>query len=471
MRAHLIVDCGVRLLSALLLTPEGQLVPCSQQVRGVAMRHVPSGILLEPRAAMDHDFMWEETFETLARAGAQTFFQRARRIGLRRPWDPQASADALQLTAPLSVLSSAAALADRMGGAALPGVALALLDALFEPILASVDLPPADVDLVAIVPAQTGRTGRVVLRKLFRQRGFRGVTIIRREIAAAMALIDQPAGECSVIDASSDHLHLHRVAVDGNPEERRFRTVATRTIPGLGWSHWVARIAAVLGASPSSAFDRSLIALLSGSPDSALTYGAVDRVLDGPWIESQRREVSPLLPLRPWTILTGEIFALDAVSAIFGGMSATLDRDTRAVALAIRRLQAGDFRRLVIGPSGTLRIDTLHGEAVELVSSAHLPEPGEGCLVEAGLRLAGEAVGERPFLLHLLWGSDDTPEGNATLCAVPLPLRRDGGEELRVSVHLRRSRSGRRLNGAVEARQGGAVAARARFTEELEVRR
>ena len=112
MRPQLIIDCGGGALSALLATADGELVPFSQEIRQVATRHVSPAILFEPRIVESPDFIWEDALETLSKSSAQNFFQRARRVGIRRPWDPNASAEALQLASPLTVLSSPAALAD-----------------------------------------------------------------------------------------------------------------------------------------------------------------------------------------------------------------------------------------------------------------------------------------------------------------------------------------------------------------------
>ncbi|MEA2344978.1 MAG: hypothetical protein QOF63_3147, partial [Thermoanaerobaculia bacterium] len=132
---------------------------------------------------------------------------------------------------------------------------------------------------------------------------------------------------------------------------------------------------------------------------------------------------------------------------------------------------ASEGRRLVLTPGGSLRVNTLHGDAVELLPRVQLPEPGEACRVETSFRFAGDAASEKTFLIHLQWGSDRAPEGNATLCAMPLDLRQGRPHELCLAVHLRRSRGGRRLHGTVEARlPRGTVAARAQFAEELEVR-
>jgi hypothetical protein len=107
---------------------------------------------------------------------------------------------------------------------------------------------------------------------------------------------------------------------------------------------------------------------------------------------------------------------------------------------------------------------------MELVPQAQLPQAGEACQVDTDFLLGGEGGAGRPFLLHLLWGADRVPEGNMTLCAMPVKPR--GETELRLTVHLRRSLAGHRLHGSVEARMPhDVVVARTRFTQELEVMR
>jgi hypothetical protein len=473
MRPQLIIDLGGRALSALLVTADGELVPCSQEIRGVATRHASNDILLDPRVVEDRDFSWEDALEGLANTDARGFFQRARRIGLRRPWDPHASAEALQLSSPLTVLSAPNALADRAVEGLLPRAALTMLDALLEPAFAFVlgsQLVPGEIDPIVILPGQTGRLARVVLEKLFRRRGFRSPFVVRRELAAAMARADNAPCECAVIETSETDLHLHRVAVDGNADERRVRTVASVTLAGLGWDHWSARIAEALGLTPGAAFERALTALLTGSPDSLaarLTHAALARELDG--IDSHdlsKRLRKPLATLDAEGLplfFAGEIFAIDAVREVFRAGTLPPPDLLRNVASAMRA-------RVLLAPGGTLRVNTLRGDAIELVSETQLPAPGEGCRVETDFIFGGDRGAGQPILLHLLWGADSAPEGNATLCTMPVKPRGGGG--LRLTVHLRRSAAGRRLHGTVEARMpGDAVVARARFTQELEVMR
>ena len=468
MRPQLIIDCGDGALSALLVTAEGELVPVSQEIQQVATRHVSPAILFESRIVEHPDFIWEDALETLSKASAATFFQRARRIGLRRPWDPQASRDALQLASPLALLSSPAALADRTAAAELPRVGFVLLDALLEPSFAFVaerQLAARDVEAVIVIPSCTGHRARLVLQKLFRRRGYRGVTIVRREIAASMALAAQAPCACIVVETSESDLHLHRIDIEGDPRKPRFRTTASLDIAGLGWSHWSARVAEALHVAPSTAFERALTSLLTGSPDSlpaAFTYAALQRALDEQWIgentlvERLREPLANLAGENLPLLFSGEIFLLDAVRALSGSSAIhppMLDGLARNVARAMRS-------RFTIASHDSLRIRTFRGESTELLAHAQLPAAGETSRVDADFRFGGTG---RSLLIQLLCG-------DATLCALPLDAR--GHDEVRLTVHLRRSGGGSRLHGTLEARMPrDGVVARSRFAEQLEVTR
>jgi hypothetical protein len=484
MRPQLIIDCGSRVLSALLVLPDGETVPVSQEIRNVATRHVSSDVLFDPRVPEHPDFVWEDAIESLARARPRDFFQRARRIGLRRPWDAHASADLLRLASPMAVLSSSAALADRVASQALPHFSLALIDALLEPAFAFVadrKLTANEIDPVLIVQPRAGRAVRSGLHKLVRRRGFGRPMIVNREVAAALSLLDQSCNECVVVDSTDDDLHVHRITFIGAPE-RLVRSVRSSTLRGLGWSHWVSRIALALGTTPSPSFDRLLLALLTGSPDalpSPLTHAALQAALDETWVETERRTWTPRLRGQfdavgigadAQLLLVGEIFALDGLRRVFGSSSASgpLDLPARGVAAAMRWSFAEPSRTLQLASAGSVRLDTLHGEALPLLESFQLPAAGELCHLEREFRFAGEPSGDAAFLVHLLWGTDSVPEGNATLSAIP--IRRHGSDELHMTVRLRRSRSGAVLSGTV-AVSAGRDTVTARFTQEVEVKR
>jgi hypothetical protein len=100
-----------------------------------------------------------------------------------------------------------------------------------------------------------------------------------------------------------------------------------------------------------------------------------------------------------------------------------------------------------------LRLNTFHGETVEILAATHLPPPGEECYLRQHFHFSGDSKAANPFLLQLLWGSDRAPEGNATLCALPLEIGPGDDEERSawLTLHLRRSVSGRRLSGTVMA--------------------
>jgi hypothetical protein len=202
-----------------------------------------------------------------------------------------------------------------------------------------------------------------------------------------------------------------------------------------------------------------------------LSRGALESALDDAWMHAHdlsRRLGEPLAAIGGHglpAVFAGEIFGVDAVRSLFSPHCGhpTLDCDLRNVALAMRS-------DVVFVPGGALRVNTLRGETAELLGHAQLPAAGESCQVDTDFRLGGEGTPGQSILVHLLWGSDRAPEGNATLCAMPIQLR--GQNELRLRLNLRRSRAGRRLHGTVEARMPrDVVIARARFTQELEVMR
>ena len=207
----------------------------------------------------------------------------------------------------------------------------------------------------------------------------------------------------------------------------RFRTAASVTLASRGWNHWSGRIAEALRMTPSAAFERSLTTFLTGSPDSLpqrVTHDALLGALDGAWIDAHALSIDePLaalggqhLPL----IFAGELFTIDAVRAAFGAAhvrAPLLDQELRNVALALRS-------PVVIAPGGSLRVNTFHGETIELLPHAQLPASGESCRVETNLRLGGERAVGKMFLVHLLWGADRAAAGNATVCAVPVERRR-----------------------------------------------
>lgn len=468
MKPHLITDCSGAVLTALLVTPDGELVRCSQEIRQVAARHISQAILFDARVPEHSDFIWEDALETLAKATPQTFFQRARRIGLRRPWDGDASPDALQLASPIAVLSSPAAFADRVAAPALPRAAAALLAAQLEPVFAfaAERQPLSGVEAVVIVPSQTGRHARLVLQKIARRRGFPRLTVVRREIATAMALRSQAPCACIVAETAETDLHLHRVEIGGEAGHPHLRTTASVTLPSLGCSHWAARIAEAAQMPPSAVFERSLLALLTGSPDSLsqrLAHRALERALDAAWIDRQtiaeqlRGPLAQLggehLPL----LFSGEVFTLPAVRAAFGTgalHTPTLDDAVRNVAAAMQS-------RFTVTSAADVRVNVFPGERLQLLSHALLPAPGERCRVDARYRVAGEHAG-KTLLLHFLIG-------DATLAAMPLEVR--GESDLHLILDLHRNRRGSRLQGAIEARVPGGTVGRARFAEELEVMR
>lgn len=503
MHPRLIVDFSERSFCAFLATPEGQFLPCSHKVRGVDTRQFSSEILFDPRPfEEDPDFDWEEVLESLAKGGARNLFQRARRLGLRRPWDPGAPAESLRLLSPLAVLSSPAALADPEVRLVLPKVAVGLLDALLDPVftnLAQRDFAIRDTEAFVTLPANAGRRACLALHKVFRRRGFRHLKIVPREIAAAMALIEQPPARVMVWDVTGSNLHLYHVTLQPDGDMRRFRTVAARTVQGLGWSYWVRQIATALAAQGRipdppgpllPALDRALTGLLSGSPDSPelptspplrLTHDLLDEILESALIPELLTELygrlEPHLEALAIkglpVILLGAVCNLRSLQKLFlmladgtqpeeVAQTRVQERAARGIAAALQWSGERDGGRVEILPDRGLRLNTFHGETWEILSAERIPHPGEGCHMQQSFHFAGDCGTAGPFLVHLLWGTDPTPEGSSSLCALPLEIEASQGGELRLIVSLKRSSSGRRLGVAVEATFGSGEAGQTR---------
>jgi hypothetical protein len=495
MRPRLIIDFGDRTIFALLVTPDGELLPCSQEVRQVTTRYFSTEILFDPKESERPDFFWEEALAPLAAADSRTLFARMRRLGVRRPWEFDSPAEALRLPSPLAVLSSPAALVDPLVKAVLPGVGVALLAGLLEPVFAAATsrgVSLQNTEAIVVVASSTSLQARRALYKVLRRCGFPQLTLLPREIAAGMVLAAEPPPEYCVWDMMGDDLHLHRVAVESWKEVRRFRTVTTRTIRGLGWPYWVQQVATALASTQRTdssrliapSLDRALMGLLGGSHDSTevpatpplrLTHDLLNETFAPGQFPELAPEVHGLV--RPVieelsavglpTILLGAICGLERMEALFLALSeasqppavaqrSSLERTAYGVADLLLWLRAAPGRRFEIPPSGSLRLNTLHGDTCELLTAEQLPSPGEHGHFQRSFHFAGSPQPAETFLLHLLWGADIAPEGNATLCTIPLELEPQvrGNGDLCLSLDLLRSRSGRRLTAHVEARLG-----------------
>jgi hypothetical protein len=314
-----------------------------------------------------------------------------------------------------------------------------------------------------------------------------------------MALVGTPASECMVWDVSEHGLHLHRVALDLNGNERCLTTIASTTVRALSWNEWVPWIAVAirqdserrqLSVPTLAMVDRALTAFLTSAPPNPscpLNHELLQRVLGDEWraqhgaeLTFRMRDALAGVGGRAPMILIGAICGIEAIRRLMieaAGVEESvpasdvpvLDRLVRGVAAGTLWLRDDASRRLAVRPSGSLRLNTLRGGTVEILGNEQIPAAGENCHVRTKLAFRGATDSASPFLVHLLWGADHAPEGNATLCAMRLDRRQTGDGTLHVGVHLRRSRGGRRLNGTVDvsARSAGAGGVRSRFTHEI----
>jgi hypothetical protein len=501
---HLVVDCGDRTFVALVVEEDGRLSFCSHQVRQVVTRYLSADIVWDPAACEGPEFSWDEVAEGLARPSPRSFFERSRRLGLRRLWDGSLAAGGLLLPSPLAVLSTPAASLENAESSALGAAAITLLEALLRPMFASLAGRRLSNGLAVtvIVPSHAGRLARLALRKVFRRQGLCRLRFLAREVAAAMALVGEPYRECLVVEPSASDLHLYRVGLATADAECRVQTLAASTVSGLGWNDFVRRIAATLEVPPRepgalfSAVDRGLAALVDGalppvelptSPPSLLTHASLadlcERLHSADGLGEPRARLRGVLRGMKAeglpTLLLGSLCAAGAVQATIHGLVGgevppavsrmpVLERPARGLASAMRWQREAPGRSVTALPSGALRLDTLGGATHEILAARHLPEPGEERALWRRFRLAA-APDARELVVHLLWGMDGSPAGNSSLCALPVTVVA-GAEpaELRLGLRLRRSRRGRRLEGLVEVRlkPGESPPARAFFSLE-----
>jgi len=508
MRPQLIVDLRERSFAAVVLGEEGRVLPCSQQVAGVARRWFAGEVLLSApaspasnteRAGLDHELAVED----LALARPRNLFARLRPLGVLRPWDLAPGAEAVPLRHPLRVLSSPGALEE--GGRTLRVACAALLDALLDPLFQFLDGQGLDLAALtgwAIVPAWTSGPAWRVLRQLFRRRGIRGLHCLPRQIAAAMLLGEEALAGSLVVDAGGDDLQLHRVELAGTGPRRMYRTASSRTVRGLGWSFWVRRLTAALAGSRRleggaggalAGFDRALAGLAGGPYPTEVPAGPrlglalLDELLAGGGEESLGERLAAELagslrgPVRELGAEGCLVVALGAVSALgplerllvraTGGQAAAqaspvpaLERCARGAAGALSWLAGDPERRIEIGGAEGLRLDTLDGGSRELLPATALPRrPGERCRIRRLFTLQGDAGAAESLAASLLWGCDPDPDAGASAGVMTLdPGLGDPSapRSLEIEVTLDLAPGGRRLAGTARAAIGGSSAIR-----------
>ena len=502
----LIVDFRRHSLFALLVTEEGEAVPCTQELGGVLTRSFSADILLAPGITERGDFDWEALTELFPPGTRRPFAKLARRLGVLRPWDRLQDVQTVLLQPPLDVLSSAAAAgfepAQRRdllaAAAALAGEQLAPV---FQ-FLAHRGLTPKDLTAVAIVPANTGRRAALLLDLLFRREGYRDLTILRREAAAALALLDEgsPTGNL-IADLEDEALHLHRVTLERRSAAVSLHCLGSRSVRGLGRRYLVQRLSGALASAghlppgthaASAALDRAFLGLcggpyspeVPGEPAFRLTRRLVGDLLGqelgadlAAELAQQLRPILrglfggetagtvPLVTLgSAFTVSELEtLVARAACAEIPASVSRTpvRERCARAVAALLLRLRRADPPRLEIVDSASVRIDDLRGGSIELLPVAVLPEVRSGSSVahqrvrvESAAK-AAESVG--PLLVKLLWGSNPDPAYAAPLgCLVlePPDGNRAAHSHLNLELRLKRDRRGG-LIGKATASMGG----------------
>lgn len=505
----LIIDFRRHGLFALLVTAEGEVVPCTQELGGVETRSFSGDFLFAPAVTERGDFDWDALAELFPAGARRPFAKVAQRLGVLRPWDRSPAGQTLALQPALQVLSSpAAAGCEPAQRRDLIAAAFALVGEQLSPVFQSLarrGLTPQEIEAVAILAPNSGRRAGLLLHLLFRREGCRRLTLLRREVAAALALLDEgsPSGNL-IVDLEEEALHLHRVALRSRSEMVSLHHLGSRSVQGFGRRHLVQRLGAALaragrlpsGAHPASAaLDRAFLGLcggpyppeVPGEPALRLTRGLVAEMLSlgleaelaaeletrlGPCLQAlaggEPISAAPLVALgSAFTVSELETLWARAVGAEMPASVARVpvrERCARGVAALLLRLRSADPPRLEISDAASVRVDDLRGGSIELVPAVALPGAASGALsvhqrvrVEAGPEAAGVAG---PLLVNLLWSCDPDPAYAAPLgCLV---IEAGGGKpagqlHLGLELRLKRDRRGG-LIGRAAASLGGARA-------------
>jgi hypothetical protein len=500
MQPCLVVDFREHSLFALLLTPEGEVVPCSQELGGVVTRYLSADVLLEPSVTERGDFDWEAVQELFAADCRPGFGMRRRRLGLLRPWELKPGTEAVVIQHPLQVLSSPAAALDRTQRQDLLDAAAALTLELLSPVflfLAQRGLAASEMEAAVVVPAQAGSRAIELLRRIFRQAGFRRLGLLRREAAAALALLAEgsPAGHL-VVDLEDDALHVHKVLLEQRAELLVLRNAGSRSLRGMGRSWLVQRIAAALRSAgrmaertPAAALDRGLAGLcggpypaeVAGEPPLRLNRGMLAELFDAGLGEELAKELdrrlrpvlrdldaggAPLVTLGS-ALAIGELETM-LVWAAGGKQPASVtqtpvrERCARGAAALLSWRAGGIGRQVEVHEASGLRIDSLRGGSIEVLPVERLPRrPGESRAFCQHLRVESAAdpvFAPGQLVVNFLWGCNPDPQYSATVCTLALDLDaplREAQPHLSLQIAVRRSRHGW-LVGTASAALGGA---------------
>jgi hypothetical protein len=505
----LIIDFRRHSLFALLVTAAGEVVPCTQELGGVVTRSFSADFLFAPGVTERGDFDWETLAEVFPSGTQRPSAKLARRLGVLRPWDRLPDGQTVVLQPPLEVLSSAAlAGSDPAQRRDLFAAAAALAGEQLSPVFESLarrGLSPRDVAAVAIVPASTGRRAALLLHMLFRREGCRRLALLRRETAAALALLDEgsPTGNL-IVDLEDEALHLHRVTLMSRPDAVSVRCLGSRSLRGVGRRQLVQRLGTALAGAgrlppgthaASAALDRAFLGLcggpypaeVPGEPPLRLTQGLFAELLAqgagadlAADLERQLRpcvaalfggEAASATPL----VALGSAFAVSEIEVLVaraaGGeapasvaRTPVRERCARGVAALLLRLAGGRPPKLEISDSAGVRIDDLRGGSIELLPAATLPQAPSGAgTFRQRLRVesapeAAEVGGQ--LLVNLLWGCNPDPGYAAPLGSLVLEtgdMKRSLQPHLSLELRLKRNRQGW-LSGRATAAYGSARA-------------
>jgi hypothetical protein len=457
MDPHLIVDFERKLLFAGILDRQGRYLPCSFDIEGMSARYWPSEILVGADYLDRIDDDLRDTVNRLFVDQRDEIFLPWRELNWFRHWVDKQDGD-IALRSPLKMLS--ALYEDKSPGNTLSRLGVLLIGFLLEPLIRTVcewGFSPREMHVIAVVPPFLTRRAQLLLRKVFKSSGFRKIILLDRSLALAMhAFWLKGISDVITVHAGAENLLVARVAVEITDNEIHFRLFKSRTLRGRGWDDFIALLSPALKdwdsgnsgeSSTSSRLGESVLQLLTGigtreafnAPDRKTSYGSLMDVLHGElgkkiqrdWFNGLKAVIEEFGGNEPGLMCSGLIFTLpgmeDLLMGSLKGLSATrlhsdarpLERSVQGVRTSLNWLQDDPKRRISAHKHGSIRVATSDGGTLEVVPASLLDlRPGETRTLRQRLNLtcATGTAGKALLAIDLLWGCDNDPEYNSTLC-------------------------------------------------------
>jgi hypothetical protein len=213
---------------------------------------------------------------------------------------------------------------------------------------------------------------------------------------------------------------------------------------------------------------------LAGEPLLRLTYSLIEEIIEKklspeltPDLEAVMRPALARLAWSGGPAVTLGAACSGAQNLLLGAATAgqpdsvsqipVLERCARGVAATLLWLAEDPKRTIKIDRGGGLRINTLRGEALEILSADDLPqEPGESRRIRRILHVDAASATSNPLTVELSWGFCCEAAGNslASVLALDEAASWDSPRTVELTMEIRRARLQPMWSGSAQASAG-----------------